>query len=487
MEKPQNISQSHSTTNFPPVVTVLGHVDHGKTTLLDAIRKSSLAEREFGGITQKIGASSVEIMHDGQKRFITFIDTPGHEAFTAMRSRGAQAADIGILVVSSVDGVMPQTREGITLLQDAQLPFIVALTKADLEGKMIEKVKKQLLKEGVMLEGLGGDVPYLEVSAKTGLNVKELLGLVLLSFDMRQISSSISLEAPLSAIVIESKLDPKRGALATVVVKNGMLHIRDEVVCEDAIFRVRNLINPNGEQAQSVSVGQAAELLGMSQVVSVGSLVTGKDNREVLVIPFEETEPAVYSPVKDTSKLRLIICADTQGSLEAIQHALPKEVDIISKKTGEVSEADILMAKSTGAIVVSFNTKIRPNVQKLAITEKVLAKNYNIIYEMIDEITDVMEGRRLAMVEEIYGTARVLAKFPFEKAYVAGVSVTDGRIARGDRVRVMRVDTIVGEAVISSLRVGKEVQSRVEKGHEAGVLLSAPLDFLPGDVILSHS
>jgi len=480
-------TQSISTQNFPPVVTVLGHVDHGKTTLLDAFRKSSIAEKEFGGITQRIGASSIEIVHDGQKRFITFIDTPGHEAFASMRGRGVQAADIGILVVSSADGVMPQTRESIKLLKDSGLPFIVALTKADLEGKITEKVKQQLLKEGVLLEGLGGDIPYLEVSAKTGLHVKELLDLVILSFDMRQIAAHLSASAPLQAIVIESKRDPKAGARATVVVKNGTLKVRDEVVCEDASFRVRNLVDPNGKVVQSASIGEAAEMLGMTEVLPVGSLVTTKDNREAMVMPFDESEPAVYSPTKDNSKLRLIICADTEGSLEAIEYALPEGVDIISKKTGEISEADILMAKSTGAIVVSFNSRIRPDVQKLASTEKVLAKNYNIIYEMIDEITDVMEGRLQALIEEIYGTARVLAKFPFEKAFAAGITVMDGRVARGDRVRIMRGDINVGESVIQSLRVGKDPQSKVEKGHEAGILFNPPLDFLPGDVLLSHS
>ena len=184
----ESTNANQSISNFPPVVTVLGHVDHGKTTLLDAIRKSSIAEREFGGITQKIGASSIEIMHDGQKRSITFIDTPGHEAFTTMRSRGVQAADIGILVISSTDGVMPQTKESIKILKESKIPFLVALTKADLDSKITEKVKQQLLKERVILEGLGGDIPYLEVSAKTGLNVKELLDLLILSFDMKQVS-----------------------------------------------------------------------------------------------------------------------------------------------------------------------------------------------------------------------------------------------------------------------------------------------------------
>ncbi|HUD44235.1 MAG TPA: translation initiation factor IF-2 [Patescibacteria group bacterium] len=483
----ENKKASQPMQQYPPVVTVLGHVDHGKTTLLDAIRKSSIAQREFGGITQKIGASSVEIMHDGEKRFITFIDTPGHEAFATMRSRGVQAADIAILVVSSADGVMPQTKESIKLLQETKIPFIVALTKADLEAKMTEKVKQQLLKEGVMLEGLGGDIPYLEVSAKTGLNMKELLDLLVLSFDMRTISPEISDKAPLQAIVIESKLDTKAGNRATVVIKNGTLKVRDEVICEENIFRVRTLIDSFAKQIQQVSVGQAAEVLGMSALLPVGSVVTNKENAITVVSKTQAQNNQPYSPRSDQSKLGLIICADTQGSLEALRYALPEGVDIISERVGDVSDSDILLAKSTGAIVVGFNTKISSGVQKLAQTEKVLAKNYNIIYELIDEISDVVEGKLQALIEEVYGTAKVLAKFPFEKTFAAGISVLDGRVARGDRVRFMRGDTIVGESIINSLRVGKESQSKVEKGHEAGILLTPPLDFMPGDMILSHN
>ena len=485
-----NNKDNKNITQFPPVVTVLGHVDHGKTTLLDAIRQTSIAQREFGGITQKIGASSIEIIYDTQKRHITFIDTPGHEAFTSMRSRGAQAADIGVLVVSEADGVMPQTKESIQLLQQEKLPYIVALTKSDLPEAQPEKVKQQLLRENVLLEGLGGDVPYLEVSAKTNRNVKELLDLILLSFDLQPKNSAIQADTSLIGIVIESKLDLKAGAKATVVIKNGTLSVREDVVCEGQKFRVRTMISSLGKSEPTVSVGEAVEVFGMTQVLQVGSILTSLENASE---PKQETALPMQRELRYIAKkderggVSLIVCADTQGSLEAIAYALPAEVKIIAQKTGEVSEADILLAKSTGAIVVSFNSRIRPEVQKLALTERVLAKNYNIIYEMIDEITDVFEGRRHAALEQVFGTAKIMAKFPFEKTFALGIKVLDGRVARGDRIRVMRGDQTIGETTIASLRVGKDVQSKVEKGHEGGLVLATPLDFQLGDMLVCHS
>lgn len=243
--------------HFPPVVAVLGHVDHGKTTLLDAIRKTSIAEREKGGITQKIGASSVEIVHEGQKRKITFIDTPGHEAFSKMRGRGAQAADIGLLIVSLADSVKPQTRESISILKDTDTPFIVVLTKADLPDLIPEKSKKDLAKEGVMLEGYGGDVPVIEVSGKTGSNIKELLDLILLMFDLHKkpdYDKEVSEKASLQAIVIEAKLDPRAGSKATIVVKNGKLQARDNLKTDGQVFKVRMLLD---DQGKTVSVASS--------------------------------------------------------------------------------------------------------------------------------------------------------------------------------------------------------------------------------------
>jgi translation initiation factor IF-2 len=485
---------STNATHFPPVVAVLGHVDHGKTTLLDAVRKTSIADREHGGITQKIGASAVEIVHEGHKRWITFIDTPGHEAFSKMRGRGAQAADIALLIVAATEGVKPQTKESIEILRGTQTPFIVVLTKSDLPTANAEKVKQELLKEKISLEGYGGETPAIEVSAKSGSNVKELLDLILLMFDMHQSSADaakVSATDPLQAIVIEAKLDPRAGAKATVVIKNGSIHARDELSVAGKIFKVRSLLNDQGKQLQEATVGEAVEVLGFEEVPAVGGIITSKAQAvapKVLEAPAQGfTRELVYKRQEEHMGIALVLIADTQGSLEAIIHALPKEIKLVAKKTGEVNEADILMAKSTGGIVLSFNTKIKPDVTRLAYNEKVLLRNYTIIYELLDELKDALEGKLLSQMEQIFGQAKVLAKFPFEKTFAFGINVTEGRIARGDRVRVLRKDDVIGEGTIQSLRIAKNPTSKVEKGHEAGLIVTPTLDIQVGDVILSHS
>lgn len=484
---------------IPPVVAVLGHVDHGKTTLLDAIRKTNIAAREHGGITQKIGASSIELLHEGQKRRITFIDTPGHAAFSQMRGRGVQAADIALLVVSAADGVMPQTQESIQLLQQAKAPFIVVLTKADLPDKNVEKVKQQLVRENVSLEGYGGDVPVIEVSARAGTNVKELLDLILLVFEMKYLQGAEqkvgSVDAPLMGVVIESKLDQKVGPRATVIIKQGKIAVKDMILAEPAQGKVRALLADTGASLKEASVGEGVEVLGFEQVPPVGSVVYNKSQTELapskvsLMQPSTSLEINPQHALKELPKdaLYVMLCADTEGSLEAIIKALPKEVHLVTARTGDISEADVILAKSTGAIILTFNVRIRPEVAKFALTEKILAKNYTIIYEMLDEIKDVLEGKRLAQVEQVFGIAQILASFPFEKSQVLGINITDGRIAKGDKVRLIRNNESVGESTIVSLRQGKNSASKVEKGQEAGIMISPFLDFHIGDMILSHS
>lgn len=487
-------SQS-SSVHFPPVVTVLGHVDHGKTTLLDTIRKSAVASREHGGITQKIGASGIEITHDGAKRRITFIDTPGHEAFSLMRGRGAQAADIGLLIVSVVDGVMPQTRESIELLKDTKTPFIVVLTKVDLPEKQTEKTKQQLMKEGVLLEGLGGDVPFIEVSAKTGKNIKELLDLILLVTDLHALLQEKAADHPFKAIVIESKLDQKAGPKATIIVKDGSASVRDEIATDAASARVRSFLDATGAMQKTITVGDAAEVLGFEAVPEVGSMVYKKGEQVAVAKQVDEIQKAPNMPItvedlfattekRDT--VSLIIRADTLGSLEAITYALPEKAVIISKKTGDISDADVMLAKSVGGLVIGFNTKVRSDVAHLASTEKVLMKNYTIIYELLDEINDVLEGKALAMEERIYGTAQILASFPFEKTRVCGIKVLDGRVAKGDKVRILRGDDTIGESHVVSTRQGKNQVSKIEKGQEGGIVISPLLDFTIGDVVICH-
>jgi translation initiation factor IF-2 len=472
----------------------LGHVDHGKTTLLDAIRKTSIAEREHGGITQKIGASAVEIIHEGRPSWITFIDTPGHEAFTKMRGRGAQAADIALLIVAATEGIKPQTKESIEVLRATQTPFIVVLTKSDLPTKNPEKVKQELLKEQISLEGYGGDVPAIEVSAKTNLNIKELLDLIILMFDMHkptEYSTKVSTSAPLEAIVIESKLDTRAGAKATVVIKNGSIRAREEVQIDGQIFKVRTILDDHGKPLQEASVGQAVELLGFEQVPNVGGIITHKSQAASSVIkdePKELKKELVYRREEEHKGIAVVLVTDTQGSLEAVVNAFPEEIKVVSKKTGEVSDADVLLAKSTGAIILSFNTKVKPDIARLAFNEKVLLRNYTIIYELLDELRDALEGKLQAQMEQIFGRAKVLAKFPYEKTFAYGVRVEEGRVAKGDRIRIMRGDEAVAEGNLASLRIAKNPTSKVEKGHEAGLVINpSTLDIQVGDVILSHS
>ena len=502
MAKNKTKLEKSTSLNYPPVVAVLGHVDHGKTSLLDAIRKTTIAEHEHGGITQGIGASSVEITVEGVKKHITFIDTPGHEAFTHMRGRGTLASDIGLLVVSSVDGVMPQTKESIEILKKAQIPFIVVLTKADVPERQEEKVKGQLVKEKVLLEGYGGDVPYISVSSKTNTNIKELLELISLVFEMKQ---KPVLDNKLKGIVIESLLDQKSGPKATVVIKSGELKVRDGIECEGIKARVRTIINDKGVHLEKATVGEAVEVLGFEKVPPVGGIVEKKEEgarqgtpapatRQTDAtpsIPFHSGQEAMPMPEnflneKEVPTLSIVLCADNQGSLEAIVKSLPSEINIALAKTGDITTTDILLAKSINAIVLGFNTRTRPEIVKFAVQEKVLAKNYKIIYELIAEIKDVLEGKQLALVEEIYGRAKILASFPFEKTKVLGIKVLEGRVARGDKVRLIRKEEIIGESTISSVRRNKNVVSKIEEDQEGGVIISPFLDFTIGDMLICH-
>ncbi len=480
---------------FSPVIAVVGHVDHGKTSLLDAIRNTSVASGEHGGITQKIGASQVEVDHEGKKRFITLIDTPGHAAFSSMRGRGARAADIGLLVVSLADGVKPQTKESIELLKNAQIPYIVVFTKADLPNTIPEKVKQELLRENVMLEGYGGSIPYIEVSSVSGKNIKELLELILLSFDMiDNTRSDLNSSASLEAIIIESKLDPKTGSKATIIIKNGTISLRDEIICEGVLGKVKSLQNDKGVSKQSATIGEAVEVLGFEKVPPVGGVVYKKGQEKKQEQKVTTNVPQISQNLtpeqlfmdEKTNSLSLILCADTQGSLEAITQSLSPEIVIVLEKTGDISEADVLLAKSTGAILLGFNIRLRPEVVRLAQTEKILMKTYRVIYELIDEVHDVMEGKRLQGIDEELGKAKILATFPFEKQTVLGIKVLEGRIAKGDKMKLIHENDHIGDATIASLRQGKQPLSKVEVGAEAGIIITPQLDITIGDMVISY-
>ncbi len=472
----------------PPIITILGHVDHGKTSLLDTIRKTNVAQKEHGGITQHIGAYQIE----SPKGKITFIDTPGHEAFSKMRGRGANVADIAVLVVAANDGVMPQTIESINLIKSAKIPCVIAINKIDLPDVNIEKIKKQLLKHDLKFEEYGGDIPVVPLSAKTGQGVDKLLEMILLLFELSQVKDETS--DKFKAVVIESTLSKNRGSVATIIVRSGKLSIGDLVVCEDQEFKVRAFTDWLGNNRGQVASGDPAETLGWQKVPSVGSVLYKKTETDLL--PFKKQEitvihdtaslqTAVSEQNLETEKVKLIIKSDNSGTLEAILNSLPQNAIVILSGVGNITESDILLAKTAKALVIGFNLKISDSVAKLAQSEKVILKTYNIIYELLDEIDDVVEAALKGNLVEILGEAKIMAVFSMKDQTVAGVKVVSGRIARGDKVKIVRKDEELARSRIKSLRLRKEDITKAEQGTEAGMVLSENIAFLTGDSIIS--
>ena len=452
-------------TKRSPVVVVMGHVDNGKTTLLDAIRKTDVAGREFGGITQSIGAY--------QASGITFIDTPGHEAFGKMRSRGVNVADIAILVVAANDSVMPQTIESINIILEAKIPFIVAINKVDLPESNVDKVIKDLLRYNVLLENYGGNVPFVKISAKKNEGVKELLELINLLWEMRE-NKEETLD--LKAVIIESKMDKNRGLVATAIVKSGELTVGQKIFIGNKEHKIRMLFDYNEKQISKATSGMPVLILGLTDIVPVGAEISSVAASNSMI-----SKPTALK--HGDNLLNLIIRADTLGSLEAIIPKLPSNVNVLESGTGEVTNKDILLAKTTKAVVVGFNVKTSVLVVDLAKTEKVILRSYKIIYELLEELTDAAAGALDQLVEEeVLGVGLIVAQFPYEKLKIAGVKVTDGRLARGDKLRIGET-----ESKIKELRVGREQANKVEKGKECGVLLDPQLDFKLGESIIAHS
>lgn len=472
-----------------PVVSILGHVDHGKTSLLDKIRQSKITEKEFGGITQHIGTYQITLA--GNKK-ITFIDTPGHEAFAKMRSRGAEVCDIAILVVAANDGVMPQTKESIEHILHAKIPYIVACTKIDLVDASVDKIKKQLLKNGVLIDEYGGAVPVVPVSSKTGQGIDKLLEMILLVSEMHEVKKDPS--SAFEGVIIETKLDKARGNVATIIVKNGTITQRDNIITKDGIEgKVRAMFDENGHMVKTADPGKGVELLGLSSLPSVGISIYKKEETAIGIAPptkiVAASPPgrlAVSSPSEIVSeKLKIVLKADTSGSLEAILASLKENVEIMSASTGAIGESDVIFAKSSGAIIIGFNVKPSLSVVKLATSEKVMIKTYTIIYEMLSEIDEVSEALRTGGLEEVSGEAKILVQFDIKGEKIAGVKIISGRIAKGDKVKVVRGTTEIGRSRIKSLRHQKEEITKAEQGTEAGVVLTQKLDFLINDVIIS--
>lgn len=459
-----------------PIVTVLGHVDHGKTTLLDVIRKTSVAQKETGGITQGIGASTVTTK-EGKK--ITFIDTPGHAAFAKMRSRGAKLADIAILVVAADDGVKPQTKEAIKYIKEAKIPFIVVITKIDISSASIENVKGQIEKEGVLFEGRGGDIPLVLLSAKEHKGINELLEMIILVSEINEIKADE--KADLEAVVIETNKDA-RGLLVSVVVRNGTLSVRDEISTNETSCRVKGLFNKEGKPIKKVLPGEPVLILGFKELPLIGTKVRfAPEDKENKITGGEKRFGAKPYIVKD-GQVAVVIKAESAGALEALLLNLPANAIVVFSGVGPINESDVFFAKSAETMhIFGFEVKTSLSVKKLAETEGVKIEFFDIIYKLFERLEELIkEGQ-----SEILGKAEIVASFPFNNKRVAGCKVISGKIGFKDIVLLMRKDTEIGEARVISLRKEKKTIQEVKEGEEFGAILNPQLDFEKGDMLVS--
>jgi len=488
----------------PPVVTVMGHVDHGKTSLLDAIRKTDVVAQEFGAITQHIGAYQVH--HDG--RLVTFIDTPGHEAFTAMRARGADATDIVVLVVAADDGVMPQTLEALSHAKAAEVPIVVAVNKIDREEADPQRVRQQLVDRGVVPAEWGGENEFVDVSAKTGANLDRLIETILLVADLQELKADP--ESPARGVALEAHLDKGRGPIATVLVQRGTLRVGDSVVSGSAWARVRAMFDEHGAPVADAPPAKPVQVLGWSHVPQAGDeFRVVPDEREARHIAQERegrqraaelvaTRPAstlsellVRAREGELPVLNLVIKADVQGSLEAIVEALDKfpqdevRIQILHRGAGGITENDISLAQASGAIVIGFNVRPDPGAKELADKEGVDVRLYRVIYQVLDDIRQALSGLLAPEERESeLGRAEVRALFRVPRqGVIAGCMVTKGQITRGSQARLVREGVIVYTGRVGSLRRFKDDVREVAEGFECGIGLENFQDVHEGDVI----
>jgi len=489
----------------PPVITVLGHVDHGKTSLLDSIKNSKVADREVGGITQHIGAYQVE--SNGHP--ITFLDTPGHAAFTAIRARGARVTDIAVLVVAADDGIMPQTLEAINHAKAAEVPIVIAINKMDLPGADPERVKRQLSEQELLVEDWGGDVISVDVSAKTGDGIDNLLENLLLVAEISELKANPN--KPAQGVVIEAKLDRKRGPSTTVLVQEGTLNIGDFIVAGGAYGRVKAMSDDQGKPIRSILPGYPAEVLGFSSVPEAGDQLTvatneregrslaeasGKSNAgtsgQGRALTLEEVVNQVDTD--EVKELNLVVKADVQGSVEAVRGALERLVDedatvrVLHSGSGAVTESDILLASASEAIVISFSIGAEPSAERLADRMGVEIRHYNIIYQLIDDVEKALHGMLDPVYTEvIVGRAEVREIFEGRRGtQIAGCRVSEGRMVRNGDVRVIRNGAVVEDSMISSLRHFREEVNEMNAGTECGIVLQGFNDFQESDILEVH-
>ncbi len=486
----------------PPVVTIMGHVDHGKTTLLDAIRSSNLVSKESGGITQHIGA--YRVIHN--KRSITFIDTPGHEAFTQLRARGAQLTDIVVLVVAADEGVMPQTREAINHAKAGRVPMIVAINKTDKPEANPDKIKRELQKDGLLVEEWGGDIIAVEVSAREKKNIKELLAMILLMADVLELKANP--KVPAQGVVLEARMDSKKGPLATIIIQHGTLSVGNAFIAGTTFGRVRALHDEIGRPIKNAGPSTPVEILGFGDVPRAGDYFQAIENPEEAksIVKFRLSRgkgdvrkaPAVtlddlfkkieQGVIKD---LAIVLKADVQGSVEVLQGLLPTlgtnqvKIKLVHVSTGAINESDLLLASTTGAVILGYNVKAGPGIEEQAQKQGVEIRTYKIIYQLTDDIKKAVTGLLEPVIKETYlGRALVRKVFRIPKVgTIAGSYVQDGKITRNAEVRVIRGKDVVHRGKLSSLKHIKENVNEIKSGYECGIGLANFKDVLEGDLI----
>jgi len=490
----------------PPVVTVMGHVDHGKTSLLDAIRTTKVAEREFGGITQHIGAYQVDTSHGK----VTFLDTPGHEAFTAMRARGAQATDMVILVVAADDGVMPQTVEAINHAKAANVPILVAVNKIDKPGSDPDRVKRELANQGLVPEDWGGQTIFIHTSAKRGDGIPQLLEMTALQAEILELRANPGRSG--RGVIVEGRLDRGRGPVATALIQSGTLREGDAVVVGSHAGRVRAMFNDRGKKVASAGPSDPVEILGLSGVPQAGdTMLVVSDERKARQIATVRSERdrlkgkgATRITLEDLHKqiaagevkeLRLVIKADVQGSVEALTESLERlstdevKLKVIHSSVGGVTESDVMLASASNAIVLGFNVKADPKATSQAQANGVDMRSYNVIYDAINDVKAALSGMLAPEIREVVlGRAQVRQLFPISKVgTIYGSSVTEGKMVRGARARIKRGDTVLGESTVNSLKRFKDDVREVLQGLECGIGIEGIKGVQPNDVIEAFS
>jgi translation initiation factor IF-2 len=496
----------------PPVVTIMGHVDHGKTTLLDSIRKTKVAQGEAGGITQHIGAYHVDIEHNGKEQQIVFLDTPGHEAFTAMRARGARVTDIAILVVAADDGVQPQTKEAISHAKAAGVPIVVAINKVDKPESNIDRIKQELTEQQLVPEEWGGDTIMVPVSALKGENLDGLLEMLLLVAEVEDLSANP--DRPAKGTVIEAHLDRARGPVATLLVQNGTLRVGDTLVAGSVLGKIKAMIDDRGEKVDAASPSFAVEVLGMNEVPAAGDefdvFTSEKEARSLADVRADNQRQSrlqqsmaarrvTLSSISERARegelkeLNLILKADVQGSVEAILGSLQQlpqnevQVRVLMAAPGEVTETDVDLAAASGAVIIGFNTTLASGSRAAADREGVDIRQYNIIYNLLDEVQGAMEGLLdPEEVKETLGSAEVRDVFPVGRGTVAGCYVQSGKVVRNSLIRVLRNGQVIHEGVMESLKRFKEDAREVNSGYECGIGAAKFNEWKPGDIIESY-